>query len=197
VTSFDELIGAEPAGSERERLRSVHELLLAAGPPPELSPELDAGPTLAMTLGRARRISHGRGRGRYLLVAAAALVALVIGIGVSLPRHGHGYALQSLRGTSFAPSAVATLDILSSKGEKPQLKLDVKGLPAAKEAYVVYLVRNGRPVAPCGSFIVSNANQELTKQLVSPYPLKHADTWIVTTAGHGGTPGVTVLKTVT
>lgn len=197
MTSFDELIGAEPAGSERERLRSVHELLIEAGPPPELSPGLEAGPTLAMTLSRVRRVSQGRGRRYFILAAAAALVALVIGLGVSIPRHGDGYAFQPLRGTSFAPSATGTLDILSANGPKPQLKLDVKGLPAAKEPYVVYLVRNGHPIARCGRFTVSNTSGELTKELVSPYPLKHSDTWIVTMSGHGTTPGVTVLKTVT
>jgi hypothetical protein len=190
VKSFDELIGTEPAGPERERLRSVHELLVAAGPPPELSPELAAGPTLAMTLSRVRRISHGR---RRLLLLAAALVALVVGIGV-IPGHAHQYPAQSLRGTSFARGASGTLDVLPTKGATPRLKLEVKGLPAAKKPYVVYLVRRGRPVAPCGSFTVSNANRELTKVLVSPYPLGSSDTWIVTTAGHGDTPGVTVLS---
>ena len=37
---FDELIGNELEGDERERLLRVHELLIAAGPPPELPPEL-------------------------------------------------------------------------------------------------------------------------------------------------------------
>lgn len=196
MTNFDELIGAEPAGAERERLRSVHDLLLAAGPPPEISPELAAGPTLAMTLGRVRRMSHGRGR-RYFLVAAAALVALVIGIGVGIPGHGDQYA-QALRGTSFAPGATGSVEILSAKGAaKPQLKLDVAGLPATNTAYVVYLVRNGHPLAQCGSFTVSNGERELTKDLVSPVPLERSDTWIVTVPRHGDSPGTTVMKTVT
>jgi len=43
---FDELIDGEIDGAERERLRRMHELVLRAGPPPELSPQLEAGPTL-------------------------------------------------------------------------------------------------------------------------------------------------------
>ena len=41
---FDELVGAETTGAERERLRGVHELLVEAGPPPELPRELEEGP---------------------------------------------------------------------------------------------------------------------------------------------------------
>ena len=41
--NFDELVGAELPPSERERLRLVHDLLVAAGPPPEL-PKLLASP---------------------------------------------------------------------------------------------------------------------------------------------------------
>ena len=38
---FDELVGGDDLpGPERERLQRVHELLVAAGPPPELPPEL-------------------------------------------------------------------------------------------------------------------------------------------------------------
>ena len=35
--TLDELIGADTTGAERERLQHVHELLLEAGPPPEVT----------------------------------------------------------------------------------------------------------------------------------------------------------------
>ncbi len=41
--NFDELIGPDLPPGDRERLRRVHELLVAAGPPPEM-PELAASP---------------------------------------------------------------------------------------------------------------------------------------------------------
>src|SRR5207249_1133991 len=41
---FDELIGAETSAAERERLRRTHELLVQAGPPPELTPQLRRAP---------------------------------------------------------------------------------------------------------------------------------------------------------
>ena len=68
---FDTLIGQEVAADERERLRRVHELLVTAGPPAELSPELEAGPTLAMTLAQS-------------LTAIIVFWALIGGLGASL-----------------------------------------------------------------------------------------------------------------
>jgi len=73
--NLDELIGADTAGAERERLQRAHEMLLEAGPPPELSDKLEAGPTLALTLAKPRRVA----RPRALLLLAA---ALAIGWGI-------------------------------------------------------------------------------------------------------------------
>jgi hypothetical protein len=191
MTDFDELIGAEPEGAERARLRNVHELLVEAGPPPELTPDIKAGPTLAMTLSRSRRISRRR-RSIVLPAVAAALVVALIGIGFSIHSPGNQHASIHMKGTSFAPAASGTIDILSTKAVKPRLKLRVKGLPVRSEPYVVYLVRNDHRVASCGTFTVANASRELTRVLVSPYPLKSADTWIVAAPS-----GVTVLQPVT
>jgi hypothetical protein len=41
---FDELVGTDLEPEERDRLRHAHDLLVAAGPLPELSPELDRTP---------------------------------------------------------------------------------------------------------------------------------------------------------
>ena len=69
--NFDELVGDDVEGAERDRLRRVHELLVAAGPPHELSPELEAGPDMLVTYRRRRRGGASR---RPLVLAAAALV---------------------------------------------------------------------------------------------------------------------------
>ena len=37
---FDQLLGGDVDQADRDRLRRVHDLLLQAGPPPELSPEI-------------------------------------------------------------------------------------------------------------------------------------------------------------
>jgi hypothetical protein len=193
MTTFDELIGAEPDGTERARLRGVHELLLEAGPPPELTPEVASGPTLAMTLSRVRA-SSGRRRGFALTAVAAALVAVVIGLGVAAHGNGKKYPRFTLRGTVFAPHASGTLYILRAKSSTPRVKIEVTGLPAAKRPYIVYLVRNGRTIAPCGGFTVTNPKREVTAVLHSPYAIQGSDEWIVTGPSIGNRPRPTVLR---
>jgi hypothetical protein len=185
MTSFDELIGEEPTGAERERLQNVHGLLLEAGPPPELSPALAAGPPRASTVTSLQAFVERR-RAPILATAAAAAV-VVLAIGVGLHRHASNYRALSLRGTSFAPRAAATLEVLP----KQQMKLEVSGLPARKQSYVVYLVRGGHRIASCGSFTVSNANRRKGVSLRSPYPVQSSDKWVVTFGGR------TVLAPVT
>jgi hypothetical protein len=187
MTTFDELIGAEPAGAERERLRSVHELLVEAGPPPELTPEIASGPTLAMTLGRVRRMKRSR-RILIPMVAAAALLALIIGFSTNSREHG---LVIPLHGTVAAPQAVGTLDVIRPK----TMRIDVRGLEQGR--YGVYLVRNGRPWGECGSFLVTNANIDTTATLTSPYRVHTHDKWVVTRQGPGREPGVTVLRPLT
>ncbi|HEU6445428.1 MAG TPA: hypothetical protein VFL61_10265, partial [Gaiellaceae bacterium] len=41
---FDDLLEGVESPEERDRLRRVHDLLLATGPPPELSPALASSP---------------------------------------------------------------------------------------------------------------------------------------------------------
>jgi hypothetical protein len=57
---FEEIVGADVEAAERARLARVHSLLVQAGPPPELSPGLESGPTLGMTLGRRPPREIGR-----------------------------------------------------------------------------------------------------------------------------------------
>ncbi len=92
---LDELVGTETTGAERERLQHVHELLLEAGPPPELSPELEAGPNLKMTVGKRRRVV--KQRAMLLLAAAVALSLIFLG----------GYAVGNQRGRLSASSSRA------------------------------------------------------------------------------------------
>lgn len=198
---FDELVGHEPQGAERERLRHAHELLLAAGPPPELSPELEAGPTLAMMLGRGPR--QVRRRASLLLAAAVAVAAVFLG-GYIVGNRGGGSAHESavrviqLQGTALAPNALASLSLLPEDraGNWP-MTLTVRGLPAldTRGYYAVYLVRKGEPWEPCGLFTVANPSQGVDVTLNAPYALRKGDSWVVTrlAAGEKG-HGVTVLQ---
>lgn len=206
--NLDELIGADPRGAERERLQAVHELLLEAGPPPELSDKLEAGPTLAMTLSKPRR----RPKPRALLLLAAALAIFVVffaGYGVGNHRSGSSantrVVAQALKGTSLEPQAEGTLQVWSSKdGSNFPMTLSVVGLPKLPphSYYDVYLLRNGKIQSwgKCGAFRVGDSGSAggLTVTLTSPYPLEKGDSWVVTRPGVGGAePGQTVLHPVT
>jgi len=180
---FDELVGPEAAGAERERLRAVHKLLLQAGPPAELSPDI-AGPTLAMSLQRRpRRAGHRVA----LLAAALALVAMAFLAGY-VTGNGKGDGLStattlSLVGTKAAPAALASLRIqpVDEAGNWP-MQISVTGLPKLppRGYYTVYLVRNGKPLAPCGYFVVKAGDRGTSVWLNAPYKLQPRDSWVVT-----------------
>jgi hypothetical protein len=199
--SLDELIGADPTGEERQRLQHVHELLLEAGPPPELSPELEAGPTLAMTLSRRRRAV----KPRAMLLLAAALAVFVVffaGYVVANGRNGKTASppvrLITLKGTSAVPKAQATLEVWHSHAGNWPMTLNVVGLPP-RAYYEVYVVRDGKPWGSCGTFRVEgSSDRPVTVTLTAPYSLRKGDSWVVTRPGPGGVePGKTVLRPVT
>ena len=196
---FNELIGSEVDQTERERLRAVHELLLQAGPPAELSPEIEAGPTLAMTLQRTSR----RPRRTVMLLAAALAVCALAFLAGYIAGNGKGNGLSagrtmSLTGTKAAPGALASLRIepADPSGNWP-MKISVTGLPKlpAHGYYTVYLMRHGKPYAPCGTFVVSGGAHGVSVWLNAPYGVRAGDTWVVTKQlpGHHE-PGPIVLR---
>ena len=198
--TLNELIGDEPTGAERQRLQRVHEQLLQTGPPPELSADLEAGPTLGMTLGQRRRKVKRRA---MILLAAAIMVTLVFIAGYASGGNGKtgpGPVLtQAFQGTSLARNAQGTLQVWSSQdGYNWPMKLTVVGLAQLPphSYYDVYLVRNGKPWGLCGTFRVGSSTQNpVTVTLTAPYTLHKGDTWVVTQPGRGGTePGQTVLR---
>jgi hypothetical protein len=195
---FEQVVGSDVEGAERARLQRVHALLVQAGPPPELSPSIESGPTLGMTMARRPR----RVRRRVLLLAAAVSVVALAFLGGYIAGNGgntlSGKVLQ-LTGTPAAPNAFASLQIepVDAAGNWP-MRISVKGLPAVSGHwyYEVYLMRDGKPYAPCGSFKVAT-NQATVVELNAPYRLKHGDTWVVTKQPPDSkVPGQVVLKPV-
>jgi hypothetical protein len=199
---FDELFGTEPAGPERERLLRTHELLVQAGPPPELAPTLERAPTPAA----ARALHRRRVKRRVVLLLAAAIAAgAMFAAGYAVADHrGTGGSSSSastrtlaLKGTSAAPHARATLEILPAQAGNWPMTLSVAGLPKLPPHtyYEVYLVRSGRTWASCGSFVVARSSRALTVTLNAPYALRPGDSWIVTRTGPQETgPGKAVLR---
>jgi hypothetical protein len=201
--TLDELIGAETTGEERQRLQHVHELLLETGPPPELSPELEAGPNLGMTVGKRRRAA----RPRAMLLLAAALAIFVVFLAGYAVANGRGGKSTSppafklaLKGTAAVPQGEATLEVWQSHAGNWPMTLTAVGLPRLPRHtyYEVYLVRNGKPWGSCGSFRVQGSlEQPVRVTLTAPYTLRKGDSWVVTRPGPGGAePGQTVLHPV-
>jgi hypothetical protein len=180
---FEQLVGSDVEGAERARLRRVHSLLVQAGPPQEISPSMAAGPTLGMTL--ARRPRRVRRRAALLAATVAVLVLAFLAGYITGNDNGGGTPAaktMKLSGTQMAPAALASLQIepVDAAGNWP-MRLSVTGLPKLENGsyYEVYLMRDGKPYAPCGSFKVSTKEATVV-DLNAPYRLKPGDSWIVT-----------------
>ena len=200
--NFDELIGTDATGAERERLRHAHELLVQAGPPPELPPSLEKAPSFGVFSLQQRRVVKRRA---LVLLAAALSVAVVFFAGYAV-RGGGSNAKSSnpvvslhLKGTSALPKAQATLEVWKARNGNWPMTLSVLGLPklANHGYYEVYLVRHGQPWGLCGTFRGAGSSTALTVTLNAPYSLHKGDSWVVTRPNAGGVePGQTVLSPV-
>ena len=198
MSNFDELMDPDVESVERERLRAVHELLVEAGPPPELSARLQSVPRP----GEVRRLRTATvPRKIALLAAALAVLGVTFSVGFATGDKAAApakpFKTLVLSGTMVAPHARATLDVSQQVSGNWPMTLRVTGLPraAAPVYYEVWLVRGGQPWAPCGEFVVSKPSGSLTLELNAPYSLKRGDTWIVTRHSYGQSgPGPTVLR---
>ena len=199
---FDELIGAEPDGAERERLRRVHDLIVAAGPPPELSPQLEAGPDMLVTYRHRRRAK--KWRRAALLAATLAVLAVAFFVGYisgndskPVPANFAPARVVAFEPTAEAPNASATLGFgkRDSGGNWP-MRLVASGLPrlSGNDYYAVLLTKNGKVIGYCGGFLVKEGR--VTAYLNAPYRLAPDVDWIVTVQHPGTrTPGPVVLRT--
>jgi len=179
---FDELVGEDLAADERARLRGVHDLLVAAGPPAELSPTLEQAPRVGGTvhfLPRRRRAA--------VLLLAAALAAAAFGGGFLTGAVTRGGGTKSavtvipMHGTPAAPAALASISLqdVYKAGNWP-MRFTVQGLPKLPRGgyYELYLTRQGRIAAACGTFNVHGGRT--TVSLNAPYRLNGFDGWVVT-----------------
>jgi hypothetical protein len=178
---FDDLVGGDDLGAdERERLLAMHELLVAVGPPAELPESLRV-----LTPPKATIIPFPR-KYRFTAFAAAALIAVgLFGAGYAIGRVG-ATDTQAFTVPMTGPrGATAELVVFEQDGAGNwPMQLDVTGLPvlAAGERYELWLTKNGKPVAQCGSFAVEAG--KTTVPLNAPYKLRQFTGWIVVRAGH-------------
>ena len=184
---FRELVGEDVPTAERDRLQRVHELLVAAGPPPDLPPSLEEAPTPG---GRVAFLPRRR-RGAWAALAAA-LAAAAFGAGFFVgdreEEPGVGAVktdfVLTMRGTQAAPSAVASLVVgrQDDDGNWP-MQLTVRNLqPLGEDArYELFLTRKGALSASCGTFFL--ASDKTVAHLNAPYKLKTYDGWVIVRAG--------------
>jgi hypothetical protein len=201
LTDFDDLIDTTDLSPEEEaRLRRAHDLLVQAGPPPDLPPALEAPPTEPADAEILQFPLLPRRRWALAAVAAATLVLVGFGGGYLLGHskskpaafktdrvvsmHGRGEALMLLR--------IARPD---SVGNWP-MEAQVSGLPtqAARGAYYeLWLTKDGKVIAPCGTFRVHG--KTTTVRFTVPYNFRSYDGWIVTAQPHDDAPPGPVVLT--
>ncbi len=199
---FDELVGdLEP--EQRERLRRAHELLLAAGPLPELPPSL-ADPQSQPEAEVVPFFNRRRNASIALLAAAAAAAAFGIGY---LTGHNSNNDFVTkhtveMRAAADAPTGAIGSIAISGRDDSGNWQMIVRVAHLEKlkgrAYYAVWLTRKGRAVAPCGYFVVPGNTSRVTEvRLTFPYKLSRFDGWVVTEQKpRGREPGRVVLTTV-
>jgi hypothetical protein len=183
---FDDLVGHDVPAEERERLMRAHDLLVAADPPAELSPELETvpWPEEALTpILPARRPRRRRPVLAFALVATAVFVGFLIGQATNSDTTINTVRAVQLHGTALDRNALATLKLgkKDANGNWPMV-LRVTGLDELPEDgyYDLYLTKHGKPVAKCGVF---NVGPRVTVvRLSASYDLSRFDKngWVVT-----------------
>jgi hypothetical protein len=176
---FRELVGDEGTPEELERLERAHDLLVAAGPPPELPRRLRRAPRL-----RAQLIAFPRPPLQAAIaLAAAAAIAIGFGIGYGV-RGGSGFSASATRpmhGVGGLASASASIEIgRRDASGNWQLQMVTRGLPVLPKDgwYELLLTKHGKPEATCGTFKVSGGVNRV--RLNAPYDFTEYDGWVVT-----------------
>ena len=173
-----ELVGDDLSPAEQERLERVHQLLVAAGPPPELPQSLAEPP-----VPEGRVVTLVRNRLRTGLVLAAAIViaafaaGYLLGAGDDEPASRASFTpvKTAVLGTTPERLAVVRIGESDENGNRPML-ITVEGLDrlSGGDYYTLFMTRNGKPVVECGTFNVAD-DGPTTVQLSVAYDLDRFD----------------------
>ena len=156
---FGDLVGNDLSPAERERLEQVHDMLVAAGPPPELPQELAEAPRQ-----QGRLVELARHRLRTGLVLAAALVIATFAVGYFLGARGEDSGPAAITpwktavlGKSADRLAVVHIGERDGNGNWPMV-VTVEGLEhlSGGDYYTLFMTRNGKRIVTCGTFNVSD-----------------------------------------
>jgi hypothetical protein len=201
---FRDLVGDDLTPEEAARLEGVHRLLVEAGPPAELPPELAAAPRPGA---ERPTVSYLPKRRRGLSLALAATIGvLAFSLGTLWGREDADFdsaRVVQMHGVGTARSALASVEIgdRDDGGNYPML-VKVRGLrPVTGRGsyYELLLTKDGKVVYTCGVFNVrAGSEDEPTEvQLSVPYNLDRKswyDGWIVVRVDEGER-GATVMTT--
>jgi hypothetical protein len=195
---FRDLLGDDLPAEERARLERVHDMLVKAGPPPELPPSLAEPPAHRQQapswLQPGRRVGAARP-----LALAFAVLAFLGGYMVGFSRNNFDATRRvALHGTSVAPSAKGLISLgrQDGAGNWPMV-VTVHGLPRLPERgyYELFVKRDGKFLR-CGNFRVKADTTHV--EFSVPYTFERNDGWIVTRWRRGEEePGPALLTTRT
>ena len=190
---FDDLVEGIESPQERERLLKVHELLLASGPPAELSPALASSPGAPPAEDEEPDVSWlpPRRLGAALL-AGAAIAGAAFGVGYIVGQEpadppAAAPPAQAARVISLRPpdqnntsGASIRLGQRGADGNWP-MTLTVRGLDQLPRGsyYSLVLTKKGKPVVTCGTFNVASSGAT-TVELIAAYDLDGFDAWAIT-----------------
>lgn len=178
---FEELVGSDLEPAERDRLQRIHDLLVAAGPPPEL------WSGVRERAGVQARAIPRRGRATMLALAAA-LGVIVFAVGFLAGDRAGGPNTDfvvTMSGTGAGAGSNAVLEIfdIDQAGNWP-MELRLTGLEPAPSGrtYELWLTRGRSLTALCGSFLVESDGTTVVP-MNAPFRLKDFDGWVVVEQG--------------
>jgi hypothetical protein len=202
MSDFRDIVGTDDIDPDEEaRLRRVHDLLMQAGPPPDLPPALEHTPEAE----EAEIVQFPLlPRRRWVAAALVAATVTVLAFGGGY-LFGHSKGSQQafevnhvvpMKGTGSEAQAIIRVSSRDDVGNWP-MELEVTGLPkqTARAAYYeLWLTKGHKPVEPCGAFRVNG--DKTTVRFTIPYDASNADGWVVTAQPDGShDPGAVVLTT--
>jgi hypothetical protein len=194
---FRDLLGDDLPAEERARLERVHDLLVEAGPPPELPPSLAETPDRGVEE-VPTWLPRRRAGAALSLAAAIALVAFLGGYVFGFSHNDFTSTREeSMQGTANAPGARGLIKL----GEQDEagnweMVVTVKGLRPlpGRGYYELFLVHGGKPPLKCGIFNVKAGTTSM--KFTVPYTFEPDDAWIVTQWRRGERdPGPALLTT--
>jgi hypothetical protein len=178
---FRDLVGNDLAPDQETRLRRAHELLVAAGPPPELPHRLAEPPAP-----QGRLITLAQKRLRTGLVLAAALVlgafavGYLVGAGNESSESGFEPVQTAVLGKSGDRLAVVRIGETDGDGNTTML-VTLENLEhlSGGDYYTLFMTRRGKPIATCGTFNVDD-DKTTTVRLNVGYEIDRYDGLLLT-----------------